>query len=330
MVIDRRARALGCLHGLALGDAFGSQFFVPANRDALEQRELPPSPWQWTDDAEMACSVFAVLTAAGSIDQDALAASFAGHHDFDRGYGPSMNRLLRLVREGGSWRELSAGLFDGQGSWGNGAAMRVAPLGAWFADDLAEAARQASLSAEVTHAHPEAVAGAVAIAVAAALAARPDPPGPREFLDQVLSLTPPGRVHDGVWAARGLAKVPFAAIAVHELGNGRYTSAEDTVPYALWAAARNLDDYERAIWTTASTGGDVDTTCAMVGGIVAAHLGADRLPPHWLSACEPLPGWADVTPALTSDAAMTGQRSGPHQPRPGPADGGRSVGHRAE
>jgi ADP-ribosylglycohydrolase len=296
MVSDRQAHALGSLRGLALGDALGSQFFVPGNREALEQRRLPPSPWQWTDDAEMACSVFAVLAQAGSVDQDALAASFASRHDFDRGYGPSMNRLLRLIREGGSWRELSPGLFDGHGSWGNGAAMRVAPLGAWFADDLTEAARQARLSAEVTHAHPEAIAGAVAVAVAAALAARPDPPAARDFLDQVLQLTPPGRVHDGVWAARGLAHVPFAKIAVHELGNGRYTSAEDTVPYTLWAAARNLGDYEQAIWTTASTGGDVDTTCAIVGGIVAAHLGTDGLPGRWLTACEPLPAWAGIAP----------------------------------
>jgi ADP-ribosylglycohydrolase len=292
MTGDRRARALGSLLGLALGDALGSQFFVPGNRQALEQRRMPPSPWQWTDDAEMACSIFAVLAQADTIDQDALAASFAHHHDFDRGYGPSMNRLLRLIREGGSWRELSSGLFEGHGSWGNGAAMRVAPLGAWFADDLTEAARQARLSAEVTHVHPEGIAGAVAVAVAAALAARPAPPDPRDFLDQVLQLTPPGRVRDGVWAARGLAHVPYAKIAVHELGNGRETSAADTVPYALWAAARNLDDYERAIWTTASTGGDVDTTCAIVGGIVAAHLGKAGLPAPWLSACEPLPTWA--------------------------------------
>jgi ADP-ribosylglycohydrolase len=292
MAGDRRARALDSLHGLALGDALGSQFFVPANRQALEQQHLPPAPWQWTDDAEMACSVFAVLDQAGTIDQDMLAASFAARHDFDRGYGPSMNRLLRLIREGGSWRDLATGLFDGQGSWGNGAAMRVAPLGAWFADDLTEAARQAALSAEVTHAHPEGIAGAVAVAVAAALAARLEPPAPREFLDQVLQRTPPGRVHDGIWAARGLAHVPHAKIAVHELGNGRYTSADDTVPYALWAAARNLDSYEQAIWTTASTGGDVDTTCAIVGGIVAAHTGTAGLPGHWLAAREPLPAWA--------------------------------------
>lgn len=124
----------------------------------------------------MACSVFAVLRQHGHIDQGALATSFAIHHDFDRGYGPAMNRLLRLIRQGDSWRDLSRELFDGQGSWGNGAAMRVAPVGAWFADEPDEAARQAALSAEVTHAHPEAVAGAIAVAVAAALAASADPP----------------------------------------------------------------------------------------------------------------------------------------------------------
>jgi ADP-ribosylglycohydrolase len=279
MTISRRTRALNSLYGLALGDALGSQFFVPANHDFLTDRHLPPDPWQWTDDAEMACSVFAVLDRHGHVDQGDLATSFAGHHDFDRGYGPGMNRLLRLVRQGGAWRELAADLFDGQGSWGNGAAMRVAPLGAWFADDPAEAARQAALSAEVTHAHPEGVAGAVAVAVAAALAAGPNSPAPRDFLDQVLGYLPPGRVHHGVWAARGLAHVPSAAIAVHELGNGRDTTAHDTVPFAPWAAARNLADYEQACWTTASTGGDVDTTCAS-SAESSPHMSASKACQH--------------------------------------------------
>jgi ADP-ribosylglycohydrolase len=88
MADDRRARALSCLTGLALGDAFGSQFFVPANREVLAERRLPPGPWQWTNDTEMACSVFAVLDQAGRIDRDLLAASLAAHHDSGRGYGP--------------------------------------------------------------------------------------------------------------------------------------------------------------------------------------------------------------------------------------------------
>ena len=60
-------------------------------------------------------------------------------------------------------------LFGGEGSFGNGAAMRVAPLGAYFADELDAVVEQASFSAEVTHSHPEGIAGAIAVAVAAAL-----------------------------------------------------------------------------------------------------------------------------------------------------------------
>ncbi|KEG39665.1 ADP-ribosylglycohydrolase family protein, partial [Streptomyces griseorubens] len=172
----RLRRALASLRGLSVGDALGSQFFVPVNYPLLKRRELPESPWQWTDDTEMACSVVTVLATHHRIDQDALAHSFAHHHDFDRGYGPAVNRLLRLVREGGDWRELAAALFNGQGSWGNGAAMRIAPLGAWYADDPEQATHQAEISAYPTHQHREAVVGAMAVAAAAALAAAPGGP----------------------------------------------------------------------------------------------------------------------------------------------------------
>ncbi|MFB6938443.1 hypothetical protein ACFCX8_36870, partial [Streptomyces chartreusis] len=50
----RLDRALNSLRGLAVGDALGSQFFVPANYPLLKRRELPSGPWQWTDDTEMA------------------------------------------------------------------------------------------------------------------------------------------------------------------------------------------------------------------------------------------------------------------------------------
>lgn len=122
MLDDRLQRARLSLLGLSLGDALGSQFFVPGNRHHLASRSIPPAPWQWTDDTEMAGSVYLVRAAHNGIEQDALAASFARRHDFDRGYGPATGRMLRLVREGGDWRTLAAGLFGGSGSWGNGAA----------------------------------------------------------------------------------------------------------------------------------------------------------------------------------------------------------------
>lgn len=289
---ERLTRALASLRGLALGDALGSQFFVPANYPSLQSGTLPAGVWQWTDDTEMACSVVTVLDSRGAIDQDALAASFAQRHDFDRGYGPAVNRMLRLIRqEGADWRTLAAQMFNGQGSWGNGAAMRVAPLGAWYAGEPEAAAEQAEQSAYTTHQHREAVAGAMAVAAAAALVAATDAPkDPVALLDEVIGLVPRSAVHVGLRRARDMLDYADVATVAAVLGCGRRTSAHDTVPFALWSAARHLGDYEQAFWTTARAGGDVDTTCAIVGGIVAAR--PDGVPPApWLERSEPLPAW---------------------------------------
>ncbi|MFI1190481.1 ADP-ribosylglycohydrolase family protein [Streptomyces californicus] len=291
----RFERALASLRGLSVGDALGSQFFVPANYLLLKQRALPPGPWQWTDDTEMACSVLAVLAAHHRVDQDALARSFADHHDFDRGYGPAVNRMLRLVREGGDWRELSSALFNGQGSWGNGSAMRIAPLGAWYADDPEQATHQAEISSYPTHQHREAVVGAMAVAAAASLAAAPDgPPSPGELLDGVIALVPRSAVGAGLRRARDMLDYQDAGTVAAVLGNGRRTSAHDTVPFALWSAARSLGDYEEAFWVTAQAGGDVDTTCAIVGGIVASGR-AGAPPAAWLDRTEEPPAWLDLS-----------------------------------
>ncbi|WP_225847385.1 ADP-ribosylglycohydrolase family protein [Streptomyces sp. HPF1205] len=298
----RLTRALSSLRGLAVGDALGSQFFVPAHHRALQDGELPPGPWHWTDDTEMACSVVAVLARHGRVDQDALAWSFAEHHDFDRGYGPAVNRMLRLIRqEGGDWRELAAGLFNGQGSWGNGAAMRVAPLGAWYAGDAAQAAHQAEISAYTTHQHREAVAGAVGVAAAASLVA--DPAGPRDpdaLLAAVLDLVPRSAVAAGIRRARDMLDYADVATVAAVLGCGRRTSAHDTVPFTLWAAARHLGDYERAFWATARAGGDVDTTCAIVGGVIASGPGGEP-PRSWTERTERLPEWAIAASTTAAD-----------------------------
>ncbi|TDD90170.1 ADP-ribosylglycohydrolase family protein [Actinomadura darangshiensis] len=290
---ERAARAKGSLAGLSVGDAFGDQFFLLANRHVPATTGVPPAPWNWSDDTEMACSVMDVLNRFGQIDQGALVKAFAGRMDVGRGYGAGAFELLERVRGGDHWRRASSELFDGKGSFGNGAAMRVAPLGAYFSDDLERAASEAALSAEVTHANPEGVAGAVAVAVATAYVASHDRVTPKAVIGAALDLTTTGQyVRRGLKRAlRLLAKSPQEA--AHELGNGSRITAQDTVPYALWAAATRLTDYEAAVRACAMVGGDMDTTAAMTGGIVAAHLGPDAVPAAWLQAREPLPHWLE-------------------------------------
>ncbi|GAA3870252.1 ADP-ribosylglycohydrolase family protein [Saccharothrix violaceirubra] len=287
------------MRGLALGDAFGERWFaypVKERVQAIADRRLVAGVWPWTDDTAMALSVVHVLREFGRIDRDTPAQAFATtfHHDPHRKYGSGMRRVLRALHDGADWREVTVTVFDGQGSWGNGAAMRVAPLGVWFADDLDAVVDQAHAQAVVTHAHPEAAAGAIAVAVAAAANARG-----RDLLPAVLDRTPEGEVAAGLRRAERLSFTLDPRTAANELGRGRRLSAVDTVPYAVWCAARHPDDLIAALWATASAGGDVDTTCAIVGGIVAPRAGSDH-PPQWTP--EPLPDLSaasgrDRTPA---------------------------------
>ncbi|MGW3829765.1 ADP-ribosylglycohydrolase family protein [Streptomyces microflavus] len=285
------AAARRSLEALALGDAFGERWF-PLFRDRrravneIRARRTPQEPlWHWTDDTALALALQRSLDERDRVDQDHLALCYALAFDADqaRAYGHGMHLLLpQLLVAPADWRTLAPGLFDG-GSLGNGAAMRVAPLGARFHEDLDLVAEQAVLSAAVTHAHPDGIAGAVAVAVAAALSVR------GEFtLEAVADRTPEGPVRDGV---RRAAETPFTTEpwrAADLLGNGQRIRADDTVPFALWTAARHGGDLEGALWATAEGFGDVDTTCAITGGVVGAVTGTAGAPEQWLRRREPL------------------------------------------
>jgi ADP-ribosylglycohydrolase len=144
----------------------------------------------------------------------------------------------------------------------------------------------------VTHAHPEAVAGAVAVAVAAALSVRGVVAA--DLVEAVAERVPDSEVATRL---RRAVKIAASAEPLHVgamLGCGKQISAPDTVPYTVWCAARHLDDLPEALWATAQAGGDIDTTCAIVGGIVAGRTGLAAVPDGWLASCEPLPAWVDA------------------------------------
>jgi ADP-ribosylglycohydrolase len=152
-------------------------------------------------------------------------------------------------------------------------------------------AHQARASAEPTHAHPDAHAGAIAVAFAAALAWQMGQ-GTRErsgeaLLHEVVRRTPSGATRAGLERAASLSLLSEPGTAVAELGNGSQVICSDTVPFALWCAARHLD-FEEALWTTVSGLGDRDTTCAIAGGVVALSVGAEGIPKAFADAREPL------------------------------------------
>lgn len=294
--LTRMERACLALDGLSVGDAFGQRFFYPFMEKFLieGQRPFPQAPWPYTDDTEMALGITQVLDRHGRIDQDALATVFARRYwrNPSRGYGGGAHRILQAIAAGGHWRKTAQNEFASQGSMGNGAAMRVAPVGAYFADDLERVVHEARSSAEVTHAHADGQAGAIAVAVAAAFAWRVNAGKesnlPGRVIEVALELTPPGPTRQGLERARVLSLEASPEAAAATLGSGARVIAADTVPFCLWCAARHLSDFEQAMWTTVAGLGDRDTTCAIVGSIVGLGAGPGGMPDEWLAAREPL------------------------------------------
>lgn len=281
------------LAGLSVGDAFGERFFgVPHEViERIMHRDVPVAPWYYTDDTEMALSVVECLQEHDGIDPDVLALGFARRFDPRRGYGLGARILLQSVKDGASWLTEAQGMFGGKGSFGNGAAMRVAPVGAYFADDMDAVVHHARLSALPTHTHAEGIAGAIAVAVAAAVAwqmGEGEFCTPQSFMEQIYEHLPDSVVRDGIAEAIGLPEKCTAPDAAFALGAGQSVSAQDTVPFTIWCAAHFLDSYEEAMWNTVSGLGDRDTTCAIVGGIVAL-VDREGIPEQWLEAREALP-----------------------------------------
>lgn len=301
---ERIKRARLSLEGLNIGDCFGETFFIGfagfedktlSVEELIERRILAVTDWFWTDDSNMAFSIFNTLKTFGEIEQYYLAQSFADRYEVGRGYGPSMHGQLQKLRLGADWETTASSVFNGQGSWGNGSAMRVSPVGAFFADDLKKVCEEAEKSAVVTHKHEEAIVGAIAVAVATALAWKFKQqnirPTRQEFIESVLPYLSSSEVKKGVVIARDINPNTSTINAADMLGRGYKVSCPDTVPFCLYCAGEFLDNYEEALWQTVSALGDRDTTCAIVGGIVVMYAGLESIPKIWLEKREPIPTW---------------------------------------
>ena len=294
---DRLHRARVALEGLSVADALGGffEFSDKAAATAAKDRRVPDArPWRYTDDTNMALSIYEILRRFEGVDQDALAVSYGLHYDHGRGYGMSMHTLLPPLGQGDDWRALNKQFFP-DGSFGNGGPMKIAPLGAYYADDMAALVTAVEQVTVVTHAHPESVAGSTAVAAAAAIACNTRtvaPPAPDVFIQQVMDHTPASEVRQGLEKAKALPASTSIKKVVDELGNGSRISSMDSAPFAVWCAANHLTDYASALWTVIAAGGDVDTLGAMVGGVVACRVGMEGIPGAWREAREPLPEWA--------------------------------------
>lgn len=307
------ARFRGALVGVAVGDALGAPFEghrgpVPA---ALLSRLDRAEGWlRYTDDTAMTFALAESLLFCHGLDLDHLAGTFAVAYEREphRGYGPGTAELLGAIAAGAPWRESAAAQFGGSGSYGNGAAMRVAPLALHARGSVEEAARLARESAMVTHTHPDAVDAAGVQAGAVALALADDPPdAPGPFVARVREVAALPRLRAALDAVSALHPEATPAKVAAVTGTG--VAAAESVPAAVAAAALNLRSFPAAIRFAVALGGDTDTIASMAGAIVGARLGDGAVPPSWAARVEGVASARELAEQLAA-----GETAGGHPP----------------
>lgn len=173
----------------------------------------------------------------------------------DKNYARAMRELgLRYPWAGygqGFWRWLHAEVPRPYGSWGNGSAMRVSPVGLAFETE-AEVLQEASRSASVTHDHPEGIKGAQATALAVWLARKAHD---KELIRSEISRRFGYDLSRTVEAVR--ANYSFEI------------SCQRTVPEALICFLES-DSWEEAVRNAVSLGGDSDTLASIAGAVAEA------------------------------------------------------------
>lgn len=273
----RLDRARGALLGTFVGDALGMPFegAPPASiPERLEMLDARLGRGTYTDDTQMAIALAESLVECGGVDEEHIGKAFLAAYDPQRGYGSGTRAVLTLISQGVAAIDAAARVFDGRGSLGNGAAMRVAPIAVRYADDpelLLEAARR---SARITHAHPVGVDGAVvqAAAVGAAL-------GGTDPLQAARAAAATPELRERLAAAsRLIAQRPAPDIVATALGNS--SRADGSVPTAIYAASAH-PRFEDAVSFAVRCGGDADTIGAMAGAIAGARDGATAVPTRW-------------------------------------------------
>jgi poly(ADP-ribose) glycohydrolase ARH3 len=319
----------GCPFGLAVGDALGGKFEAQT-ADAIRARfptagsliAYPQEEIWYTDDTQMAIGVSEALVERGEIVEEVLCRAFVANYLPSRGYGRGARAVLAAMEDGRDYRQVAERHFPG-GSFGNGAAMRVAPIGLVFRDDRQRLWDQARLSALPTHLHPLGIEGAQLLALAVALCSSMDKFDRAGFFAELLEACASDDYRAKIEAA--------AAIPTPEdlAGLGNRIEALHSVPTAIASFALTPESFEATVSNVIFLGGDTDTLAAMAGALSGAYIGASRLPSRLVGLLESSPKGRAYLKRLSEQLFAVYQRGGEAQATAPPSDVLQQPGNRA-
>jgi poly(ADP-ribose) glycohydrolase ARH3 len=310
-----KSRFQGAILGTMVGDALGKPVEgldggrIKAMLDAFETLDVPRQHLQrtllgllggyddentarYTDDTQMTLALTEAIIVDKGVVPETVAQCFVAHFQSNRGYALGAQRVIAALREGADWREPAPKLFGGRGSFGNGAAMRAAPVGLWYYDSPIKLREAAEAQAKITHTHPLGMEGAVLQAMAVALALK-TPFGelsPLAFAqtlhDAVSNLGDVSDVYQKkMTEVIGLLENPLPMPQVALL-LGTDISAPLSVPAAIYAFLSHPNSFSEAVLYAVKLGGDTDTIGAMCGAIAGTYHGIEAIPKNWFNALE--------------------------------------------
>jgi len=280
-----RAKFLGALLGTAVGDAVGAGF---EGRPAAEAEEVERAAdrrelLSYTDDTHMMIGIAESLVQKEGFDGEHMAHVFSQNYELEpwRGYGSGPPAVFRMIKGGEHWDVAATKLYHG-GSYGNGSAMRIAPLALFYYDDLAMLREVAYRSSRITHSHPLGMEGAVLQAFAVALAVGLESArdfNPKYFLSELTQLSQQEAYKKKLETAGLLLGESDRDRVIADLGTG--VEAFNSVPTAIYSFVSHYDSFKAAVLFAVSLGGDTDTIAAMTGAISGAYLGIESVPDKW-------------------------------------------------
>jgi len=276
-----RDRFLGCLLGLAVGDALGTTLefrsrgsFEPIT-DMIGGGPFLLEAGQWTDDTSMAlCLATSLLEKNGFDAKDQME-----RYDlwFRQGYMSSTgtcfdigNTVKAALKRFEKTTDPFAGATDAW-SAGNGSIMRLAPVPMYYYPNEEEAARLAAKSSRTTHAAPECLDAC-------------------RLFSRIIVHALAGEGKNHVLQIKATNFTDSAKIAA--IGKGDYRDKDESairgsgyvvesLEAALWCFY-HTDTYETAVLKAANLGDDADTTAAICGQVAGAYYGMSGIPEHWL------------------------------------------------
>ena len=275
-------RILGCLLGLACGDAVGTSVeFMPRGTFKPVQEMTGGGPFrlqagEWTDDTSMALCLAASLVEKGCHDPLDQMKRYVLWRD--EGYLSSTgtcfdigDTVAKALREFEVTGNPIAGSKD-PWSAGNGSIMRLAPVPLFYVGDVEKAEHFSGESSRTTHGAIECVDACRLLALVLVASVRGESKesclfghsNQKQFSLQI------SEIAEGTYRDKAADEIK---------GSGYVVKSLEAAMWAFWSTK----SYEDSILRSANLGDDADTTAAVCGQIAGAYYGKKGIPDKWLA-----------------------------------------------